>query len=149
MKIYSCGAALVLLLAVLSASCQTDDELMLNLSADQTRNALMGKWKVEKIDYRLCRNSNCNTTYYTGKANDYFEFRSDSAFLMQDAASSINNYSAFKAEYTLPGAFILSQQFWSAKYIVNECKADKLVLICTYTGNDPYARFTDTYYLYR
>ena len=149
MKKSSCRTFIVLLLAVLCISCQTDDEAMPTLSADQTRNALLGKWKIEKVDYRLCRNNNCNTTTYTGNAEDYFEFRSDSAFLVQDVAGSINNYSAFKAEYTMPGAFILSQNFWSAKYTVTECRQKKLVLVCTYAGSDPYARFTDTYYLYR
>jgi hypothetical protein len=149
MKKSSYRTFIVLLLAMLCLSCQTDDEVMPTLTAGQTRNALLGKWKIERIDYQACRSGNCNTTNYTGNAKDYFEFRSDSAFLLHDVARTRNNYSAFKAEYTLPGAFILTQQFWSATYTVTECKANKLVLICIYTGSDPYARFTDTYYLYR
>ncbi|WP_238395665.1 hypothetical protein [Pontibacter pudoricolor] len=149
MKKSSSRTFIVLLLAVLCLSCQTDEETLPTLSAGQTRNALLGKWRVERIDYQVCRNGNCNTTNYRGNAGDYFEFRSDSAFLLHDVTRTKNNYNAFKAEYTLPGAFILSRQFWSATYTVTECKANRLVLNCTYAGSDPYARFTDTYYLYR
>ncbi|MBC5774138.1 hypothetical protein H8S95_08700 [Pontibacter sp. KCTC 32443] len=149
MKNCSCGTVLVLLLAVLCLSCQDEEPIALSLSAGQTQNAVLGKWKIQKVDYQLCRSGSCKTTNYTGAPDDYFEFRRDSAFLVHNTANGLKKKEAFKAEYTLPNAFILTHNFWSARYNVKECKPNKMVLECSYVGSDPYAIFTDTYHLYR
>lgn len=149
MKNCICRTILVLLMAVLCLSCQDENPVSPHLSAEQTQTAVKGLWKVKKIDYQLCRSGSCNTTSYTGAATDYFEFRRDSAFLVHKTTGSSLSRDAFKAEYTLPGAFILTHTFWSARYDVRECNTNKMVLECSYVGSDPYAIFTDTYYLYR
>lgn len=137
-------------MAVLCVSCKEEEHISPYLSAAETKAAVLGTWKIAKIDYQLCRSGSCNKTDYTGSAQDYFEFRPDSAFLVYNtAANSSHKQDAFRAEYSLPGAFILTHRFWSAKYTLKECRPNKMVLTCTYAGNDPYATFTDIYYLYR
>ena len=149
MKKSSCGTILVLLLAVLCLSCQNDDQVSPHDTASQTRTVVLGRWSIDKIDYQVCRKGSCNTTNYIGGTKDYFEFRPDSAFLSYTTAASYKQLDAFKAAYELPGAFVLTKGFWSARYIVKECSNGKLVVECSYMGNDPYATFTDTYYLYQ
>lgn len=149
MKKNSCRTIFVLLLAALCLSCQNEDMVAPHLTASQTRNAMIGTWKIEKIDYQLCRSGSCTTTKYIGKPQDYFEFRRDSAFLVYNTTATTQNYNNFKADYSLSGAFILTHELWSARYIVKECNPNKVVLVCAYSGSDPYAKFTDTYYLYR
>jgi len=149
MKKSSCGAVLVLLLSILCLSCQKKEVISPMLSAGQTKQAVLGKWKIREITYQLCRQGSCTNTNYKGTAQDFFEFRPDSAFLVHKTAANYQQHDSFKADYKLPGAFILTQGFWSAKYNVKECTDSKMVLECSYVGSDPYAKFTDTYYLYR
>ena len=148
MKKNSCGAFFALLLALCCLSCQPQDAVAPELSASQTQKVMLGKWKVQQVTYQLCRNGNCNTTNYRGTASDYFEFRADSAFLYRQEAGS-RQPEAFKVQYDLPGAFILTHAFWSAKYTIKEKKDNNMVLVSSFTGNDPYAVFTDTYYLHQ
>jgi len=130
-------------------SCDDKEAAMPTLSAEQTKNVVLGKWKIQKVDYRICRQGNCNTSGYTGNTEDYFEFRTDSAFLYRNTTGAVGQPEKFKAAYTKPGAFVLTHLFWSATYNIKESKPDKLVLECSFAGADPYAIFTDTYYLYR
>ena len=149
MKKSSCGTILVLLLAALCLSCQDNEVAEPHLTASETRVAVLGKWKIQRIDYQFCRSGTCSASNYTGTPDDYFEFRRDSAFLVHKTTTNSVSREAFKADYTLPGAFILSHTFWSVKYNVKECNSNKMLLQCSYVGSDPYAKFTDTYYLYR
>jgi hypothetical protein len=149
MKKSSCGAILALLLAVLCVSCQKDDLVSPYATTLQTETMVIGRWKIDKIDYKVCRKGDCSTTNYSGSTKDYFEFKADSAFLSYNTADNYQQLDAFKADYSFTRAFILKKEFWSAKYIIKECKDERLVLECSYMGNDPYATFTDTYYLYR
>ena len=149
MKESSCRAVLALLLAVLCLSCQKQEAVSPLLSAGQTKQAVLGKWKIKEITYQLCRQGSCTNTNYKGTAHDFFEFRSDSAFLVYTTAASYQQHDSFKADYKLPGAFILTRGFWTAKYNVKECSEGKMILECSYVGSDPYAKFTDIYYLYR
>ncbi|NDK56103.1 hypothetical protein [Pontibacter fetidus] len=148
MKKSSCGTTLVLLLVVLCLSCQTDDQIYPNAIAPSNKLAMLGRWSIAKIAYKVCRKNSCNTTNYSGAAKDYFEFRADSAFLNYTTDSN-RQFDAFKADYSSPEAIVLTRGFWSAKYIVKENQPGKLVLECVYMGKDPYATFTDTYYLYQ
>lgn len=149
MKKSNCGAILVLLLVVLCVSCQNDDEIIPFANSSQTKTMVLGSWKIDKINYQVCRKGDCSTTNYKGNAKDYFEFRPDSAFLSYNTAGSYQQLETFKADYQLPGTFVLTNGFWSAKYFVKEYRNERLVVECSYMGNDPYATFTDTYYLYR
>lgn len=141
---------LVLLLALGCMACRTDDAAEPSLNAEQTRSLVMGKWKVERVNYQVCRNGNCTATNYAGTDEDLFEFRADSAFLYRHAAAStIAQPEAFKVDYKLPGALVLMYSFWSATCQVKENEKGDVVLVCSYAGADPYAVFKDTYYLYR
>ncbi|MBB6611420.1 hypothetical protein H7F15_10270 [Pontibacter sp. Tf4] len=148
MRKSSYSAVLALLLILCCLSCQTEDAAIPEMTAEQTKAVVLGKWKVQRVDYQVCRNESCTTTNYTGTPHDYFEFRADSAFLYRHAAISTHR-EAFRAEYKLPGAFVLGHLFWSATFKIKESNGHKAVLVCSYTGADPYAIFTDTYYLYR
>lgn len=140
----------VLCLALNCIACREDDTTGPTLNAEQTRSLVMGRWKVERVHYQVCRNGNCTATNYAGTGEDFFEFRADSAFLYRNAAAStIAQPEAFKVDYKLPGAFVLMHSFWSATCQVTENEKGKVVLVCSYTGADPYAVFKDTYYLQR
>lgn len=147
MKRSSFGAVVYLLAAVFCLGCQ--DPATPQLTPDQTRDAVLGKWKIGKVDNKLCKGGSCTTDTYTGSPDDTFEFKPDSAFLFYNSAASTYSSGAFKAEYTLPGAFILKQEFWSARYTVADIQTGKITLVCSYAGSDPYAKFTEIYYLYR
>lgn len=147
MRKSSSGTVLVLLMAVLCLGCQ--DPVEPQLTPDQTRDAVLGKWKIGKVDNQLCKGGSCTVDTYTGSPDDVFEFKADSAFLFYNSAGSTYASGAFKAEYTLPGAFILKQEFWSARYTLTDRQTNKITLVCSYAGSDPYAKFTEIYYLYR
>ena len=121
------------------------------LDVAETRQAVLGKWSIEKINNRLCRSGICNNSTSGGAPQDYFEFRPDSAFLFRAGISGSNNAyrDRFKAEYIPAGGMVLSSFGWSAKFEVKKRESNKLVLEGTFTGTDPNAVFTDTYYLYR
>ncbi|GGG16441.1 hypothetical protein [Pontibacter amylolyticus] len=115
------------------------------------RESVQGKWRIERVNNKLCRSGNCTSVMYTGTASDYFEFKADSAFLQrasQQNAKSVYRDS-FKADYSQPNAFVLSNFGWSARFHVLHHDQRMLVLEGTYYGSDPSAIFTDTYYLYR
>jgi len=144
------GAAALALLLV-SGCTGSEEDVRPTLDVAETRQAVLGKWSIEKINNRLCRSGICNNSVSNGAAQDYFEFRPDSAFLFR-AGISGSNYvyrDRFKAEYTHAGGMVLSNFGWSAKFEVKKRETNKLVLEGTFTGTDPNAVFTDTYYLYR
>ncbi|MEJ8757922.1 hypothetical protein WG947_12985 [Pontibacter sp. H259] len=149
MKKSSCGVILTLLLAVLCLSCQKDEPVSPHTLIAPPDPIVIGLWKVGKIEYKVCRKGSCSVTNYSGNTKDYFEFRTDSAFLSYKTAADYRQLETFKADYYMPGSFTLTQGFWTAQYLVKEYKVEKLVLECSYMGSDPYAVFTDTYYLYR
>ncbi len=137
------------LLFISCVACKPEEMVMPAMSVEETKQAVLGTWKIERIEYKLCRSGNCSTNNYTGSSGDVFEFRADSAFLEQNITGKQESHSNFKADYAYPGAFILIREFWSATYEVKSCSDTRLVLTCSYTGNDPLAKFTDVYYLYR
>ena len=119
------------------------------MQAEEVLHAISGKWHVEKIDYQLCRDRNCTVSTYTGSTSDYFEFRTDSAFLVLTARPQQQQQEQFKASYTLQGSVVLTKGEWSGRFEVKEVKAKRLVLLNSFIGRDPNAIFTDTYYLTR
>ncbi len=149
MKKNSCQAIIAFLLMVLTTACQNDQLPEPEFSAASTAEAVKGKWSVAKIEYQLCRSGQCNNSSYSGIAQDYFEFKTDSAFLFRKGAPTAAGVERFKVFYNMPGAFVLSNGSWSGKFEVKECKQKELILMNTFTGTDPYAAFTDTYYLYK
>lgn len=140
---------LVYLLLVLLFACQDEQLPEPQLSAEATQEAVKGKWYIAKIDYQLCRSGNCNNRSYKGAPNDYFEFRTDSAFLYRQGETIALQEQRFKVYYNMPDAFVLSNGDWAGKFEVKACKPKELILLNTFTGTDPYATFTDTYSLYK
>lgn len=149
MKKNSCQAILAFLLMLVLNACQDEQMPQLELSAASTEKAVKGKWSVAKIEHQLCRSGQCNNSSYAGAREDYFEFKTDSAFLFRKGVPTAAGVERFKVLYNMPGAFVLSNGSWSGKFEVKECKQKELILINTFTGTDPYAAFTDTYYLYK
>jgi len=147
MKRNSCLAILAFLLILYLPACQEEQLPVPHFSAETTKEVVLGKWCISKIDYSFCRSGHCNNSSYQGAAQDYFEFRADSAFLYRKGATA--QAEKFKVYYNMPGAFILNNKDWSGKYEVKECKQKKLILVNTFTGTDPYAAFTDTYFLFK
>ncbi|MHC2990443.1 hypothetical protein OB13_02155 [Pontibacter sp. HJ8] len=138
------------LLLVLSACSVEKEDVAPQLRADELQVAVQGKWSIERINSKLCRSGNCNTQVYNGRPQDYFELRADSAFLLRSGTQYANTYrDRFKADYSYAGSFVLSNFSWSARYVVKLREANKLVLESTFTGTDPNAVFTDTYFLYQ
>ncbi|WP_242926636.1 hypothetical protein [Pontibacter vulgaris] len=142
-------AVVACMLAIALAGCEKQD-LSPALLRQDIQSAVQGKWALERIDYSLCRNNNCSTTTYTGTGLDYFEFRADSAFLVKNGipnASSVKE--KYKIEYTIAGGFELKASGWSGRFTVRDLNARSMVLVTSFTGRDPDALFTDTYYLKR
>ena len=149
MKRNSCQVAVAFLLMMLLAGCQKEQQPEPQLSAAATKEAVNGKWLIAKIDYQLCRSGQCSNSNYNGSPNDYFEFRADSAFLFRQGEVAAMQKQRFKVYYNMPGAFVLSNGQWTGKFEIKECYPKELILLNTFTGTDPYAAFTDTYYLYK
>ena len=149
MKRTSCQAVIAFLLVMLLPACQNEQLPEPQLSAAATQEAVKGKWLIAKIDYQLCRSGLCNNGNYTGSTNDYFEFKADSAFLFRQGEVAAMQKQRFKVYYNMPGAFVLSNGQWAGKFEVREFTAKELTLVNTFTGTDPYAAFTDVYYLYK
>ncbi len=139
----ACAAACTL------AGCQKEDLSPAMLDQD-IKHAVLGKWSVERIEYGLCRNNNCSTTTYTGTGLDYFEFRADSAFLVRNGVQNATAVKEkYKIEYSASGGFILKTTGWEARFALKEKSNGSMVLQSSFTGRDPDAVFTDTYYLKR
>ncbi|MFD2246251.1 lipocalin family protein [Pontibacter ruber] len=139
----------LLFLSVLLSGCAKEEDVSPELKLEDTRGVVLGKWSISKIEYQLCRSNNCNASNYTGTAQDYFEFRADSAFLVRTDTQNKLCKDAFRIDYTLAGGFVLSNSEWSGRFMIKELDGKKLVLENAFTGTDPYAVFKDTYHLYR
>jgi hypothetical protein len=129
------------------AGCINAEEPVPMLDSSELRSAVQGRWGIEGISNKLCREANCNTTNYIGTTKDFIEFRADSVFVTRGGIDNVLLNEKYRADYTLRGAIILSTNTWSAKFIVEEINAKRLVLKSKFTGRDPAAVFTDTYYL--
>lgn len=145
-RIYLFATAAAMSLLLFAGCSDSADAVRPQLEAADTQIAVQGKWRIERISSKLCKSGNCNTRVYVGAPEDYFELRADSAFLLRSATTYTDR---FKAEYTFAGGFVLRNFGWSARYEVRHKEANRLVLESTFTGTDPNAVFTDTYYLYQ
>ncbi|MFT2007305.1 lipocalin family protein [Pontibacter sp. 13R65] len=141
-------AAIILTLGV--SGCMEGDDVRPALMSEEVQLAVQGKWSIERIESQLCRDNNCTSESYTGNTTDYFEFRADSAFLVRLDAYNKSYNTAYKLNYRVnPGFILLNSGSWNGRFEVKEVKASKMVLINSFTGQDPKAIFTDTYYLFR
>lgn len=145
-------AATATLLVGLLAGCAKLDEDMQPVTAENgLRESLLGKWRIERVKNKLCRSGNCTSVEYVGAAEDYFEFKADSAFLQRSSGQNAKSVyrDRFKADFSQPNSFVLSNFGWSARFRIMHRDQGSLVLEGTYYGSDPSALFTDTYFLYR
>ncbi|MBD1397980.1 hypothetical protein H9Q13_12455 [Pontibacter sp. JH31] len=137
----------------LTAGCnKTDEDMQPMFEEMEIQQAVQGKWRIERVNNRLCRSGNCVSVVYYGTDDDYFEFKADSAFLQRRSTQSANSLyrDSFKADYTrLKGGFVLRNFGWSAQVRLMQRQGNKLVLESTYSGTEPSAVFTDTYFLYK
>ncbi|WP_076669196.1 hypothetical protein [Pontibacter indicus] len=139
------------LLGMATGCAKSDEDMQPVVNEKGLRESVQGKWRIERVNNKLCRSGNCTSVMYTGTMNDYFEFKADSAYLQrasQQGSKSVYRDS-FKADYSQPNAFVLSNFGWSARFSVVHHDQRMLVLEGIYYGSDPSAIFTDTYYLYR
>lgn len=144
------ATALACLLLLLSACSVEQEDVAPQMRADEIQVAVQGRWSIERISSKLCRSGNCTAQVYNGTPQDYFELRADSAFVFRSGTQYANTYrDRFKADYSYAGSFVLSNFSWSARYEVKLREANRLVLESTFTGTDPNAVFTDTYFLYQ
>lgn len=145
--------ALAVMLVGLAAGCtKTDEDMQPVLEDTEIRQAVQGKWRIERVNNKLCRSGNCISVVYYGANDDYFEFKADSAFLQRRSTQSANSMyrDSFKADYSRSKeSFVLSNFGWSAQFKVMQRDGNKLVLESTYSGTEPSAVFTDTYFLYQ
>lgn len=130
--------------------CFEVEDLAPSFDADSVKASVQGRWAVEKVSSKLCRDNSCTSSTVAGTPQEYFEFRADSAYVLR-AGAGINATvcDAYKAEYDEGGVILLSNASRKERFKVVELKAKKGVLESTFTGRDPAAVFTDTYYLYR
>jgi hypothetical protein len=152
MKIKGGLAALAIILLSMAAGCNKTDEDMQPITKDaDVRQAVLGKWRIERVNNKLCKSGNCTSVVYNGSANDFFEFKADSAFLQRVSSQSSSSVyrDSFKADYRQADTFVLSNFGWSARFRIMHRDQRSLVLESTYAGNDPNAIFTDTYFLYK
>ncbi|WP_299705171.1 hypothetical protein [uncultured Pontibacter sp.] len=150
-KILGLAAMATVLLGLASGCAKLDEDMQPAIGEHGLRETVQGKWRIERVNNKLCRSGNCTTVMYTGTDQDYFEFKADSAFLQRASAQSSNSVyrDSFRADYSQPNAFVLSNFGWSARFKVMHKDQRSLVLESAYTGSDPSVVFTDTYYLHR
>ncbi|WP_299822674.1 hypothetical protein [uncultured Pontibacter sp.] len=130
--------------------CFEANDVAPTLDTESIKASVQGRWTIEKISNKLCRDNSCNTSMVGGSPQEYFEFKSDSAFLMRvSPTASAALKDAYKATYELGGVILLQNSNRTERFEVVELKAKKVVLQSVFTGRDPAAIFTDTYYLYR
>jgi hypothetical protein len=150
-KILGLAAIASLLLGLASGCAKLDEDMQPVTGEHGVRETVQGKWRIERVNNKLCRSGNCTSVVYNGTAEDYFEFKADSAFLQRTSPQSSSSLyrDSFKADYSHPDAFVLSNFGWSARFRVMHRDKRSLVLESAYAGSDPSAVFTDTYFLYR
>lgn len=144
--------AMVAMLIGLATGCaKTEEDVQPAIEEADLRQVVQGKWRIERVNNKLCRGGSCTALIYAGKAGDFFEFRTDSAFIQHASFKNANSIyrDSFKADYSEKGTFLLSNFGWSARFKIMRYDARSLVLEGTYAGSDPSALFTDTYFLHR
>lgn len=132
------------------ASCLEVEDLAPAFDAESVKVTVQGRWSIEKTSSQLCRENTCNTSEVAGNSQGYFEFRADSAFLQRTGANkNLTMQDAYRASYQTGGVILLSNANRAEKFEVVELRSKRIVLQSTFTGRDPAAIFTDTYYLYK
>lgn len=130
------------------AGCFEIQEPAPHLDAESIKVAVQGRWSVERVNNKFCRDNSCSTTTVTGKSEEYFEFKTDSAFLVR--VSPVMNAAfreAYKANYNNDGVILLKNDSRTEQFEVLELREKRMVLQSSFAGRDPAAVFTDTYYL--
>ncbi|MBC5992874.1 hypothetical protein [Pontibacter cellulosilyticus] len=131
-------------------ACFEVEEPAPSFDAESVKASVQGRWAVEKVSNKLCRDNSCTSNTVAGTPQEYFEFRADSAYVLRTGASiNATLCDAYKAEYDQGGVILLSNASRKERFKIVELKANKAVMESTFTGRDPAAVFTDTYYLYR
>lgn len=150
-KILGLAATATLLVGMLAGCAKLDEDMQPVTVENGLRESLLGKWRIERVNNKLCRSGNCTSVLYVGAQDDYFEFKADSAFLQRGSRQNANSVyrDSFKADFSQPNSFVLSNFGWSARFRVMHRDRSSLVLESTYYGSDPSAVFTDTYFLYK
>lgn len=147
------GPAIIatVLLGLASGCTKFDEDIQPATGEYRVGETVQGKWRIERVNNKLCRSGNCTSVVYNGTDEDYFVFKADSAFLQRASPLRSDGVyrDSFKADYSHPNAFVLSNFGWSARFVVMHRGSSSLVLESVYAGSDPSAIFTDTYYLYR
>lgn len=129
--------------------CSEVENLAPAFDTESVKATVQGRWAIEKVSSKLCRDNSCSTSTESGHSQEYFEFKADSAFLVRKSSNLGNAaHDAYKAKYD-GKMILLSNSSRSEKFEILELKTRKLVLQSVFTGRDPAAVFTDTYVLYR
>lgn len=130
--------------------CFNAEDLAPTFNADSVKAAVQGRWAVEKVNNSFCRDNSCDASTVGGDPQEYFEFKADSVFIVRiNPAVSYNTHDAYKATYENGGVILLSNNSRIERFELVELKEKRMVLKSTFTGRDPAAVFTDTYYLFR
>jgi hypothetical protein len=150
-KMLGFAATATMLVGMLAGCAKLDEDMQPVTTENGLRESLLGKWRIERVNNKLCRSGSCTSVQYVGTAEDYFEFKADSAFLQRGSRQDANSVyrDRFKADFSQPSGFVLSNFGWSARFRVMHRDQSTLVLEGTYYGSDPSAVFTDTYFLYK
>lgn len=129
--------------------CSEVEDLAPAFDTESVKATVQGRWAIEQVSSKLCRDNSCTTSTESGRPQEYFEFKADSAFLVRTSSNLSNAaHDAYKAKYD-GKMILLSNSSRSEKFEILELKTRKLVLQSVFTGRDPAAVFTDTYVLYR
>ncbi|MEJ8801045.1 hypothetical protein [Pontibacter sp. H249] len=130
--------------------CHEAEEIEPAFDLESIKTSVQGRWAIERVSNKLCRDNNCNTSTVGGGPQEYFEFRLDSAYLMRvNPAANATIKDNYKASYEAGGVILLSNGSRTERFEVLELMPKKVVLQSVFTGRDPAAIFTDTYHLYR
>lgn len=135
---------------VVLTGCLEAEDLAPTFDANSVKAAVQGRWAIEKVNNSFCRDNSCDTNTVGGDPQEYFEFQADSVFIVRtNPIISFNTHDAYKATYDNGGVILLSNASRVERFEAVELKEKKIVLKSTFTGRDPAAVFTDTYYLFK
>lgn len=149
MKKTTCVVATGLVALMSLPACNDMTDAKPAMAPEELKISVQGKWAIEGITSRLCRENSCNSMHYEGTYTDSFEFKGDSAYITRIDSQNIPYKESYKADYRIRGVILLSKRAWAGKFNVEELQTNRLVLKSEFTGRDPAAVFTDTYYLKR
>lgn len=149
MKITTYVVCLCLSVLALLTGCLDGEYIAPTYDADRVKLYVQGHWAIAKVNSELCRENSCTTSTSTGSPYEYFAFKADSATLVR-SASAPGSFTCdrYKAEYS-GSTILVSNGSRTERFEVLELSPRKLVLKSVFTGRDPAAVFTDTYFLYR